>query len=52
MTVPVALPGGGVDGLGSERGVSTDKIHASGPVGAQELTIYKYVCRGTGQIRT
>jgi glutamate-5-semialdehyde dehydrogenase len=46
------LTDGGVFGLGAEIGVSTDKIHARGPVGAQELTIYKYVCRGDGQIRT
>lgn len=46
------LTDGGVYGLGAEIGVSTDKIHARGPVGAAELTIYKYVCRGKGQIRT
>jgi len=46
------LTDGGVFGLGAEIGVSTDKIHARGPVGAAELTIYKYVCRGDGQIRT
>ena len=46
------LTDGGVFGLGAEMGVSTDKIHARGPVGAAELTIYKYVCRGDGQIRT
>ncbi|HUS80052.1 MAG TPA: glutamate-5-semialdehyde dehydrogenase, partial [Armatimonadota bacterium] len=46
------LTDGGVFGLGAEIGVSTDKIHARGPVGARELTIYKYVCRGDGQIRT
>ncbi len=46
------LTDGGVFGLGAEIGVSTDKIHARGPVGAAELTIYKYVCRGNGQIRT
>ncbi len=46
------LTDGGVFGLGAEIGVSTDRIHARGPVGAAELTIYKYVCRGDGQIRT
>ncbi|MGD9498234.1 MAG: glutamate-5-semialdehyde dehydrogenase [Armatimonadota bacterium] len=46
------LTDGGVFGLGAEIGVSTDKIHARGPVGAAELTIYKYICRGDGQIRT
>jgi len=46
------LTDGGVFGLGAEIGVATDKIHARGPVGARELTIYKYVCHGDGQIRT
>ena len=46
------LTDGGVFGLGAEIGVSTDRIHARGPVGAAELTIYKYVCRGDGQIRS
>ncbi len=46
------LTDGGVFGLGAEIGVSTDKIHARGPVGAAQLTIFKYVCRGDGQIRT
>lgn len=38
-------------GLGAEIGISTDKLHARGPMGLEELTIYKYVVTGTGQIR-
>lgn len=43
---------GGQFGLGAEIGISTDKIHARGPMSVRELTIYKYVVRGEGQIRT
>jgi glutamate-5-semialdehyde dehydrogenase len=39
-------------GFGAEIGISTDKIHARGPMGLDELTSYKYVVRGTGQLRT
>lgn len=42
---------GGVFGLGAEIGISTDKFHARGPCGLNELTIYKYVVHGTGQTR-
>jgi len=39
-------------GLGAEIGVSTDKLHARGPMGLEELTTYKYTVIGNGQIRT
>jgi glutamate-5-semialdehyde dehydrogenase len=38
-------------GLGAEIGISTDKFHARGPCGLKELTTYKYVVYGEGQIR-
>ncbi len=38
-------------GLGAEIGISTDKFHARGPCGLKELTTYKYVCYGDGQVR-
>ncbi|WP_182864662.1 glutamate-5-semialdehyde dehydrogenase [Stieleria mannarensis] len=43
---------GGVFGLGAEIGISTDKFHARGPCGLRELTTYKYIVKGNGQIRT
>jgi glutamate-5-semialdehyde dehydrogenase len=38
-------------GFGAEIGISTDKLHARGPMGLEELTSYKYVVRGSGQVR-
>ena len=42
---------GGEFGLGCEMGISTQKLHARGPMGLEELTSYKYIITGDGQIR-
>ena len=42
---------GGEFGFGAEIGISTDKLHARGPMGLEELTSYKYIIRGHGQVR-
>jgi glutamate-5-semialdehyde dehydrogenase len=39
-------------GMGAEIGISTDRLHARGPMGLRELTSYKYLIAGTGQVRT
>lgn len=42
---------GGEFGFGAEIGISTDKLHARGPMGLSELTSYKYLVFGEGQVR-
>ena len=42
---------GGEFGFGAEIGISTDKLHVRGPVGAEHLTSFKYVIHGNGQVR-
>ena len=42
---------GGQFGLGCEMGISTQKLHARGPMGLEELTTYKYIIQGNGQVR-
>ena len=43
---------GGEYGLGAEVGISTDKLHARGPMGCRDLTTYKWIVTGSGQLRT
>ena len=47
-----ALCDGGEYGLGAEIGISTDKLHARGPMGAEDLTTYKWIVTGNGHVRT
>ena len=42
---------GGQFGLGCEMGISTQKLHARGPMGLREMTSYKYIVSGNGQVR-
>jgi glutamate-5-semialdehyde dehydrogenase len=46
-----AFTDGAQFGLGAEIGISTQKLHARGPMGLAELTSYKWVVRGNGQVR-
>lgn len=51
VNVSTRFTDGGEFGLGCEMGISTQKLHARGPMGLQELNTYKYIVRGDGQIR-
>ena len=51
VNVSTAFTDGGQFGFGAEVGISTQKLHARGPVGLPELTTYKYVISGNGQTR-
>ena len=51
VNVSTAFTDGGQFGFGAEVGISTQKLHARGPMGLPELTTYKYVVTGDGQIR-
>ena len=42
---------GGEFGLGAEVGISTQKLHARGPMGLREMTTYKWIVQGDGQVR-
>ena len=51
VNVPTSFTDGGEFGLGAEIGISTQKLHARGPMGLEELNTYKWVIRGNGQVR-
>jgi glutamate-5-semialdehyde dehydrogenase len=51
VNTSTAFTDGAQFGLGAEIGISTQKLHARGPMALEELTSYKYIVRGSGQVR-
>ena len=51
VNAPTSFTDGAQFGLGAEIGISTQKLHARGPMGLEEITIYKWTIRGNGQTR-
>ena len=51
VNVPTSFTDGGEFGLGAEIGISTQKLHARGPMGLEELNTYKWIIQGEGQTR-
>ena len=51
VNVSTRFTDGGEFGFGCEMGISTQKMHARGPLGIEELTTYKFIIKGIGQIR-
>ena len=51
VNVSTRFTDGGEFGLGCEMGISTQKLHARGPMGLDELSTYKYIITGSGQVR-
>ena len=51
MNASTRFTDGGEFGQGCEIGISTQKLHARGPLGPEELTTYQYIIHGDGQIR-